>query len=82
MNRDDIVYEKLADKHAFAVAVARVWIELITLKSAETIATFRKKDIFLPNCISAITLWWSLVLIMTCASLFTEMLNDSGLVRR
>ena len=55
-------------KRAFSVAAPRVWNELpITLKTSETIATFRKKtqDIFIPNCISTINLGWSLVLIMT-----------------
>ena len=59
-------------KHAFSVAVPRVWNELpITLKTSETISIFRKKfDVFIPNCISTINLQLSLVLIMTCASLF------------
>ena len=55
-------------KHAFSVAMPRFWNELpFTLKTSKTIAIFRKKtqDIFIPNCISAINLRWSLVLIMT-----------------
>ena len=55
-------------KRAFSVAAPRVWNELlITLKTSQTIAIFRKKtqDVFIPNCISIINVRLSLVLILT-----------------
>ena len=56
-------------KRNFFVAAPRVWNELpITLKeTSETIAFFRKKEIFIPNCISTINLRLSFVLITTFA---------------
>ena len=57
-------------KRAFSVAAPRVWNELpITLKTSKTIVIFRKKtqDISIPNCISTINVWLSLVLILTFA---------------
>ena len=60
-------------KPAFSVAAPRIWNELpITLKTSETIAIFQKNsDISIPNCISTTNPQLSLVLIMTCASVFT-----------
>ena len=60
----------------------RAWNELpITLKTFETIATFRKV-VFISNCISAINFRLSLILIKNfCMSVFTIMLNGSVLLR-
>ena len=78
-NPDTIMLQNYTPKHQLLLSQHET---TITLKTSKTIAIFQKKtqNIFIPNCISTINLWLSLVLILTCASLFTIMLNDSVLL--
>ena len=79
-----IVPKTKLNKHAFSVTAPRVWNELpITLKTSETIATFRKK---LKTFILKLQLHHKSSVVPRsdndfCASLFMIFLNDSVLLR-